>query len=144
MDSNQKLASNDDRHVSLNRPCDIDNLLDYESKGNLETAMSTGKPRRSTDRKEETPLVDNDVDTQAKETTWFVCRRWRIAKKLYIQICLGLLLASLFFERFFFITTVYKTKFYGYVLILMVIGLNSLFNMVLYRMLEEKQTKKLH
>jgi hypothetical protein len=57
---------------------------------------------------------------------------------------LGLLIASLFFERFFFITTVYKTKYYGYVLILMVIGLNCVFTMLMSRAGEQKQTKKLH
>ena len=55
-----------------------------------------------------------------------------------------MLILSLFFERFFFISTVYKTKFFGYVLILMVVGLNCLFNMVIFKMMEDKQTKKLH
>lgn len=78
------------------------------------------------------------------ETTWFIMKKWRVRKKMYSKLCLGLLILSLFFERFFFISTVYKTKYFGYVLILVVIALNCLFNMILYRMREQKQTKKMH
>lgn len=51
---------------------------------------------------------------------------------------------SLFFERYCFIITVYKTKYYGYVLILMVIGLNCIFNSIILCLRKKKQTKRLH
>ena len=38
----------------------------------------------------------------------------------------GVLILSLFMERFWFIVTIYKTKGYGYVLILMISLLNSM------------------
>lgn len=78
------------------------------------------------------------------EKTWFVMKRWRVEKASYTKLCLFLLVVSLFFERYFFITTVYKMKYYGYVLILMVIGLTCLLNMVIFRMRQEKQIARLH
>jgi hypothetical protein len=78
------------------------------------------------------------------DTTWFVLKRWRVKKSSFMQLCFGLLIASLFFERYFFITTVYKMKYYGYVLILLVIALTCILNMIIFRMREEKQTKQLH
>jgi len=65
-------------------------------------------------------------------------------KSTYSNICLGFLFLSLFFERYCFISTVYKTKYYGYVLILMVIGLNCLLNMLILKLRKKKQTKRLH
>ena len=65
-------------------------------------------------------------------------------KSTQIKICLGFLLLSLFFERYFFITTVYKTKYYGYVLILLVIGLNCLLNAVILKLRKKKQKQHLH
>ena len=56
----------------------------------------------------------------------------------------GFLIMSLLMERFCFIVTVYKTRFYGYVLILIVIALNCIFNFVLTRLRKKKQKKRLH
>ena len=56
----------------------------------------------------------------------------------------GFLVMSLFMERFCFIVTVYKTRYYGYVLILIVILLNCIFNFALTRMRKKKQKKRLH
>jgi hypothetical protein len=50
----------------------------------------------------------------------------------------------LFFERYCFITVIYKTKYYGYCLILIVIGLNCLFNMLIFKLRQQKHTKRLH
>ena len=47
-------------------------------------------------------------------------------------------------ERYCFIVTVYKMKYYGYVLILIVIALNCIFNMILTRVKIERKTKALH
>ena len=65
-------------------------------------------------------------------------------KVTYIKVITVFLLLSLFLERYCFITTVYKTKYYGYVLILLVIGLNCVFNLILSRLRKKKQTKRLH
>lgn len=78
------------------------------------------------------------------EMTYFLFKSFRVMKSTYINICLGFLILSLFFERYCFITTVYKTKYYGYVLILMVIGLNCLLNMLILKLRKKKQTKRLH
>ncbi len=50
----------------------------------------------------------------------------------------GFLVMSLLMERFCFIVTVYKTRFYGYVLILIVIALNCAFNFALTRIRKKK------
>lgn len=55
-----------------------------------------------------------------------------------------LLVFALLLERMCFIVTVYKTKFYGYVLILIVIFLNCMFNFALSRLRRKKQTRRLH
>jgi len=44
------------------------------------------------------------------------------------------LVLALVMERFCFIVTVYKTRYYGYVLILIVIFLNCIFNFALTRL----------
>lgn len=54
------------------------------------------------------------------------------------------LLLSIFTERYCFIVTVYKMKYYGYVLIITVIALNCIFNLILSQIRIEKQTKALH
>lgn len=61
-----------------------------------------------------------------------------------VALMTGILILSLIMERFCFIVTVYKTKYYGYVLILIVIFMNCLFNFVLSRLRKKKQKKRLH
>ena len=56
----------------------------------------------------------------------------------------GFLIMSLIMERFCFIVTVYKTRYYGYVLILIVILLNCIFNFALTKIRKKKQKKRLH
>jgi len=65
-------------------------------------------------------------------------------RKTLTALVTGLLLLALFMERFCFIVTVYKTKYYGYVLILIVILLNCIFNFVLSRIKRKPQKKRLH
>lgn len=76
--------------------------------------------------------------SSGSETTWFIVKQWRVKKTTYITLCTGFLILSLFFERYCFITTVYKTKYYGYCLILIVIGLNCMFNMLIFRLRQKK------
>lgn len=54
------------------------------------------------------------------------------------------LLIAAFMERYCFIVTVYKMKYYGYVLIMIVIALNCVFNLILTKMRFKRQTKALH
>ena len=61
-----------------------------------------------------------------------------------VGIMTSLLMVSLIMERYCFIITVYKTKYYGYVLILIAIFLNCVFNFLLSRLRKKKQKKRLH
>ena len=79
-----------------------------------------------------------------REMTYFILRSLRLKKTTMIKVITFFLVLALFMERFCFIVTVYKTKFYGYVLILIVIFLNCLFNFMLSRMKKEKQKRRLH
>jgi len=54
------------------------------------------------------------------------------------------LLISITLERYCFIVTVYKMKYYGYVLIITVIAFNCVFNLLLTRMRFKQQSKALH
>lgn len=76
--------------------------------------------------------------------TYFLFRSLRLRKKTMISVMTGFLILSLLMERFCFIVTVYKTKYYGYVLILIVIFLNCVFNFALTRLRVKKQKKRLH
>ena len=76
--------------------------------------------------------------------TYFLFRSLRLRKKTMISIMTGFLVLSLLMERFCFIVTVYKTRYYGYVLILIVIALNCIFNFALTRLRKKKQKKRLH
>ena len=55
-----------------------------------------------------------------------------------VGIMTSLLMVSLIMERYCFIVTVYKTKYYGYVLILIAIFLNCVFNFLLSRLRKKK------
>ena len=68
----------------------------------------------------------------------------RMRKKTLTALVTGLLLVALFMERFCFVVTVYKTKFYGYVLILIIIMFNCIFNFVLSRLGKKPHKKRLH
>ena len=55
-----------------------------------------------------------------------------------------LLVLALFLERYCFLVTVYKTKYFGYVLILIVIFLNSVFNFLNAHLRKTKHKRRLH
>lgn len=62
-----------------------------------------------------------------------------------VRIITALLVIALVMERYCFLTTVYKTKYFGYVLILIVIMLNSIFSGLLaYTRRVGKRERKLH
>ena len=76
--------------------------------------------------------------------TYFIFRSLRLKKTTMIMVMTGILILSLFMERYCFIVTVYKTKYYGYVLILIAIFMNCMFNFLLSRLKKKKQKKRLH
>jgi len=78
------------------------------------------------------------------EMTYLLFRPWRISKSTLVQITTLALVLSLFMERYCFIVTVYKTKYFGYVMILIVIFFNCLFNFMLTRIRKKKHAKRLH
>ena len=61
----------------------------------------------------------------------------------YIYILLAILCIALFFERYCFAIIVYKTKNYGYILIVLVIFFNSIFLNVIMRLRKKKHIKRL-
>lgn len=63
--------------------------------------------------------------------TYFLCKSWRMRRNTLTILVTCLLLLSLLMERFCFIVSVYKAKYYGYTLILIVIFLNCIFNLIL-------------
>ena len=76
--------------------------------------------------------------------TYFLFKSWRMKKGTLTALVTGFLILSLLMERFCFIVTVYKTRYYGYVLILIVIMLNCIFNFALTRLRKKKHKKRLH
>ena len=76
--------------------------------------------------------------------TYFVFKSLRLKKTSMVRLMTLLLVLSLIMERYCFIITVYKTKYYGYVLILIVIFLNCLFNFMLSVLRKKKQEKRFH
>ena len=76
--------------------------------------------------------------------TYFVFRSWRLRRDTLTIVVTCLLVLSLLMERFCFIVSVYKAKYYGYTLILIVIFLNCLFNLALAKLRHKKHKKRLH
>lgn len=64
--------------------------------------------------------------------------------KSYINILLFVLLIAMFFERYFFVKVVYKTRNYGFSLIILIIFLNTIFLFVIQRLRIKKHKKRLH
>lgn len=54
------------------------------------------------------------------------------------------LVIAISLERYCFIVTVYKMKYYGYVLIMIVIALNCVFNLLLTKLRSKRQSKAQH
>ena len=61
-----------------------------------------------------------------------------------LMITTVLLIIALFAERYCFLVTVYKTEYFGYVLILIVILLNTIFNFCNARLRKKKNKRRLH
>ena len=76
--------------------------------------------------------------------TYFLFKPLKMRKQTLSILVSGLLVIALLMERFCFIVSVYKTKYYGYILILIVISLNCIFNCALTKIRKKKQRKRLH
>ena len=77
--------------------------------------------------------------------TYFLIKSLRLRKNTLAIIVTGFLALALLMERMCFIVTVYKTRYYGYVLILIVILFNCIFNYALKRLTKKKkQRRRLH
>ena len=87
------------------------------------------------------PLVAQNVLAKEKDMSWFICRRCKMKRQTFFILTTVMLLAAIFFERFCFIVVVYKSKYYGYVLILLVIAINCVFNALLYKLKPGNQNK---
>lgn len=83
------------------------------------------------------------LDNQ-EEQSYLLLKRWPMSVQQKITIMTVFLILSVFFERFFFIIIVYKTKFFGYLLILFVIALNTVFHFVNQRLRRKKHKFRLH
>ena len=70
--------------------------------------------------------------------TYFLFKPFKMQRSTLTAIVTFFLVLSLLMERFCFIVTVYKTKYYGYVLILIVIALNCVFNFAMTRLRKKK------
>ena len=76
--------------------------------------------------------------------TYFLFKRWRMRRSTFIQLTTFFLALSIMTERYCFITVVYKTKYFGQVLIMLVILLNCIFNFFITKLRKTKQQKRLH
>lgn len=75
--------------------------------------------------------------------SYFISKKFPIPIQKYVLILVSILAPALFFERFFFIVAVYKARNYGYVLLLTVLFLNTLFLFLMQRLRRNKEKKSL-
>jgi len=79
-----------------------------------------------------------------KELTHFIFNKWVMQRRTKFLICGVLLFLAAFLERYFFLVSVYKTKYFGYVLILCVFFLNVIFSYFNQRLRRKKHKRRLH
>lgn len=89
-------------------------------------------------------LLRNQQSPSEDEITYFVLPRFKMSHRNMIKCTTVALLIAIFLERYCFIVTIYKMKYYGYVLIMIVIALNCAFNLLMTRLTLKRQTKALH
>jgi hypothetical protein len=83
------------------------------------------------------------IDPMEKETSLF-CPWVRVKRGLKMKIVTCLLVLSVFVERYCFLVSVYKTKYFGYLLILFVIFLNVIFQSFQACIRKDKHKRMLH
>jgi len=70
--------------------------------------------------------------------SYFVFPCIKVSQKTMISLTTLALLLSLFMERYCFIVTVYKTKYFGYVLIMTVLTINCIFHLIVKKISDWK------
>ena len=75
--------------------------------------------------------------------SYFLFKSWKLPLRNYIRILLFFLIVALFFERYCFAVAVYKTKNYGFMLILLIISINTVFLNIIKRVRKKKHIKRL-
>ena len=78
-----------------------------------------------------------------KETSLF-CPCIRVKRGFKLKVVTGLLVLAVFMERYCFIVSVYKTKYFGYLLILFVIFLNVILQAIQSMLRKDKHKRMLH
>lgn len=78
-----------------------------------------------------------------KETSLF-CPWVRVKRGLKLKVVTIMLVLSVFMERYCFIVSVYKTKYFGYLLILFVIFLNMVLQAYQSMIRKDKHKRMLH
>lgn len=78
-----------------------------------------------------------------KETSLF-CPWVRVKRGFKLKVVTALLVGAVFMERYSFIVSVYKTKYYGYLLILFVIFLNVILQAIQSNIRKDKHKRMLH
>ena len=76
--------------------------------------------------------------------TYFIFKCCRLSVQRYICILLLFLTASLFVERYCFAVMVYKTKTFNYILVLLVVFLNTVFLYLIAKIRQNKHMKRMH
>ena len=79
-----------------------------------------------------------------KKHTYFILKCCRIRVVNYVKLLLLILTVALFVERYCFAVALYKTKNYGYILILLVVFCNAIFLYAIKQLRKKKQQKRLH
>ena len=84
------------------------------------------------------------VDEYNNQMTYLIFKKWKMLRRTKMIICAVLLFLSAICERYFFFVSVYKTKYYGYVLILTVFFFNAVFSYINQRLRKERHKRRLH
>ena len=107
----------------------MDYRVSFQKKKDKTTAVSNGSAFQQS-------LMD-------KETSLF-CPCIRVRRGFKLKVVTALLVLAVFLERYTFIVSVYKTKFFGYLLILFVIFLNVIFQAIQSSIRKDKHKRMLH
>ena len=86
----------------------------------------------------------NREEDKDKLTSLFCPCLPKVKRSFKLRIVTLLLVMALGFERYCFIVVVYKTEYFGYMLIMMVILLNMMFQWVNMRIRKDKHKRRLH
>ena len=76
--------------------------------------------------------------------TYFIFKSNKMPVHKYIKILIAFLTLMMFIERYTFAVAVYKMKNYGYILIVLVIFLNTMFLGLIQKLRKTKQKKRMH